>query len=95
MDSLCERFEAFVCKKEICNAYTELNDPFDQRLRFVSLPERCFYFVLTNDRRSKQTRKTRVMRKLSSSTRLSASLSSTVYHPLVAGAWVSTDWSCS
>jgi len=33
---LCERFEAFVCKKEICNAYTELNDPFDQRMRFVS-----------------------------------------------------------
>ncbi|KAF2659536.1 lysyl-tRNA synthetase [Lophiostoma macrostomum CBS 122681] len=31
---LCERFEAFVCKKEICNAYTELNDPFDQRMRF-------------------------------------------------------------
>jgi lysyl-tRNA synthetase class 2 len=23
---LCERFEAFVCKKEICNAYTELNE---------------------------------------------------------------------
>jgi lysyl-tRNA synthetase class 2 len=23
-----------VCKKEIVNAYTELNDPFDQRLRF-------------------------------------------------------------
>ncbi|KAJ5090002.1 lysyl-tRNA synthetase [Penicillium argentinense] len=31
---LCERFEAFVCKKEICNAYTELNDPFTQRERF-------------------------------------------------------------
>lgn len=31
---LCERFEAFVCKKEIVNAYTELNDPFDQRMRF-------------------------------------------------------------
>jgi lysyl-tRNA synthetase, class II len=31
---LCERFEAFGCKKEIVNAYTELNDPFDQRLRF-------------------------------------------------------------
>lgn len=25
---------AFVCKKEIANAYTELNNPFDQRLRF-------------------------------------------------------------
>lgn len=31
---ICERFEAFVCKKEIVNAYTELNDPFDQRQRF-------------------------------------------------------------
>lgn len=31
---LCERFEAFVCKKEIANAYTELNNPFDQRMRF-------------------------------------------------------------
>lgn len=31
---LCERFETFVGKKEIVNAYTELNDPFDQRLRF-------------------------------------------------------------
>ena len=34
LPGLCERFEAFVCKKEIVNAYTELNDPFDQRLRF-------------------------------------------------------------
>ncbi|SCV01662.1 LANO_0F12904g1_1 [Lachancea nothofagi CBS 11611] len=31
---LCERFEVFVATKEICNAYTELNDPFDQRNRF-------------------------------------------------------------
>ena len=31
---LCERFETFVATKEVCNAYTELNDPFDQRLRF-------------------------------------------------------------
>lgn len=34
LPGICERFEAFVCKKEIVNAYTELNDPFDQRLRF-------------------------------------------------------------
>jgi lysyl-tRNA synthetase class 2 len=31
---LCERFEMFTSKFEICNSYTELNDPFDQRMRF-------------------------------------------------------------
>ncbi|WWC91602.1 lysine-tRNA ligase [Kwoniella dendrophila CBS 6074] len=31
---ICERFEAFMCTKEIANAYTELNDPFEQRDRF-------------------------------------------------------------
>ncbi|KAI5192083.1 lysyl-tRNA synthetase, class II [Nematocida sp. AWRm77] len=29
-----ERFELFMLEKEVCNAYTELNDPFDQRERF-------------------------------------------------------------
>jgi lysyl-tRNA synthetase class 2 len=33
-NGLVERFEAICNGKEICNAYTELNDPIDQRCRF-------------------------------------------------------------
>ena len=47
---LTERFEAFCCKKEICNAYTELNDPVVQRSRFEQVKQAFFQhqFVRSN-----------------------------------------------
>merc|ERR1711881_220042 len=33
-EGVTERFEVFCCKKEICNAYTELNNPIVQAERF-------------------------------------------------------------
>ncbi len=70
---LCERFEGFMCGKEFCNAYTELNDPFEQRLRFeeqvrysaISCTSSCLALTTCvsyrrSDRRSRVMMKPRV-----------------------------------
>ncbi len=52
---LTERFELFVCEREVCNAYTELNNPIVQRERFAEQAKQAadgddeaqvsFYFI--------------------------------------------------
>ena len=36
---LVERFEMYIYGREMCNAYSELNDPIDQRERFKAQEE--------------------------------------------------------
>ena len=36
-----------MCGKEFCNSYTELNDPFEQRLRFEEQVS-CVSFALSS-----------------------------------------------
>jgi len=69
-----------MCGKEFCNAYTELNDPFEQRLRFEE-QVRCLYpffgpeieivvlmscYISRPGRRIKETMKHKASTKLSS-----------------------------
>ena len=60
-----------MCGKEFCNAYTELNDPFEQRLRFeeqVGIGVFTFwssmltnFFISRSDKRSKAMTRLRVL----------------------------------
>ncbi|MEJ2349501.1 MAG: hypothetical protein P8Y03_06940 [Anaerolineales bacterium] len=34
---MVERFEGFIAGMEMCNAFTELNDPLDQEARFIEM----------------------------------------------------------
>ncbi len=101
---LTERFELFVNTKEICNAYTELNDPARQKACFdaqakdkemvrgwlrESVVVDIVVFFFRNVRLTFDSMR-RVTMRLSSSTTFSAPRSSMVSRPPPVGAWVST-----
>ena len=48
MPGMTERFELFVNRREVCNAYTELNDPLVQRERFAEQAKVCYLAIGSN-----------------------------------------------
>jgi lysyl-tRNA synthetase class 2 len=45
VNGLTERFELFVGHRELCNSYTELNDPLVQRATFDEQAKVSFFFI--------------------------------------------------